>query len=146
MLRAFGVSDKGPVRPVNEDCFAIDESRHLLVVADGMGGHRAGEVAARIAVETICQVFDGERATDDWPFGFDPTTSPSGNLLRTAVHTANLQVLGAAYQAGAIPVRAAAIEQALALNGVAVEMNVHAFRAGRYFPSIRAAARARCDT
>ena len=93
MLRAFGVSDKGPVRPVNEDCFAIDESRHLLVVADGMGGHRAGEVAARIAVETICQVFDGERATDDWPFGFDPTTSPSGNLLRTAVHTANLQVL-----------------------------------------------------
>jgi indolepyruvate ferredoxin oxidoreductase len=44
---------------------------------------------------------------------------------------ANLLLLGAAYQAGAIPVGAAAIEQALALNGVAVEMNVHAFRAGR---------------
>ena len=40
-------------------------------------------------------------------------------------------VLGAAYQAGAIPVSAAAIEQAIALNGVAVAMNTHAFRAGR---------------
>jgi indolepyruvate ferredoxin oxidoreductase len=44
---------------------------------------------------------------------------------------ANLIVLGAAYQAGAIPVAAAAIERAIALNGVAVEMNTQAFRAGR---------------
>ena len=40
-------------------------------------------------------------------------------------------VLGAAYQAGAIPVCAAAIEQAIKLNGVSVEMNTHAFRWGR---------------
>jgi indolepyruvate ferredoxin oxidoreductase len=44
---------------------------------------------------------------------------------------ANLILLGAAYQAGAIPVSAAAIEQAIALNGVAVQMNTEAFRAGR---------------
>ncbi len=44
---------------------------------------------------------------------------------------ANMIVLGAAYQAGAIPVSAAAIEEAIALNGVAVEMNAQAFRAGR---------------
>jgi len=44
---------------------------------------------------------------------------------------ANLIALGAAYQAGAIPVSAAAIEQAIALNGVAVQMNTMAFRAGR---------------
>jgi indolepyruvate ferredoxin oxidoreductase len=44
---------------------------------------------------------------------------------------ANLIVLGAAYQAGALPVTAAAIEQAIALNGVAVPMNTQAFRAGR---------------
>jgi indolepyruvate ferredoxin oxidoreductase len=43
----------------------------------------------------------------------------------------NLLVLGAAYQAGAIPVSAAAIERAIALNGVAVTMNTQAFRAGR---------------
>jgi indolepyruvate ferredoxin oxidoreductase len=43
----------------------------------------------------------------------------------------NLLVLGAAYQAGALPVSAAAIEQAIALNGVSVTMNTQAFRAGR---------------
>ncbi|HEY3065304.1 MAG TPA: indolepyruvate ferredoxin oxidoreductase family protein [Methylomirabilota bacterium] len=44
---------------------------------------------------------------------------------------ANMIVLGAAYQAGAIPVSAAAIEETIALNGVAVAMNTQAFRAGR---------------
>jgi len=44
---------------------------------------------------------------------------------------ANMIVLGAAYQAGAIPVAAAAIERAIALNGVSVAMNTQAFRAGR---------------
>jgi indolepyruvate ferredoxin oxidoreductase len=43
----------------------------------------------------------------------------------------NMIVLGAAYQAGAIPVSAKAIEEAIALNGVSVAMNTHAFRAGR---------------
>jgi indolepyruvate ferredoxin oxidoreductase len=46
---------------------------------------------------------------------------------------ANMLVLGAAYQAGAIPVSAAAIEQAILHNGVSVRMNTHAFRAGRLF-------------
>jgi indolepyruvate ferredoxin oxidoreductase len=46
---------------------------------------------------------------------------------------ANLIMLGAAYQAGAIPVSAATIEEAIALNGVSVPMNTHAFRAGRRF-------------
>ncbi len=44
---------------------------------------------------------------------------------------ANMIVLGAAYQAGAIPLTAAALEQAIALNGVGVEMNTEAFRVGR---------------
>src|SRR5256885_17129105 len=42
-------------------------------------------------------------------------------------------VLGAAYQAGAIAVSAEAIEEAIVLNGVSVQMNTHAFRAGRLF-------------
>jgi indolepyruvate ferredoxin oxidoreductase len=44
---------------------------------------------------------------------------------------ANLIALGAAYQAGAVPVAARAIEEAIALNGVSVKMNTQAFRAGR---------------
>ena len=53
MLRAFGVTDRGHVRPTNEDCFGIDPDLQLCVIADGMGGHNAGEVASRLAVKFL---------------------------------------------------------------------------------------------
>jgi protein phosphatase len=53
MAQAAGFSDIGKVRKVNEDSFLINESIGLYVVADGMGGHRGGEVASRMAVEAI---------------------------------------------------------------------------------------------
>jgi len=94
VLRAFGKSDKGRVRPTNEDCFAVDEALGLLVVADGMGGHNAGEVAARIAVDAIV---DHVRTNeDDWPFGIDTSLSPEANILRTAILLANVRILEAA--------------------------------------------------
>lgn len=102
MLRAFGVSDKGRTRPTNEDCFAIDETLGLMVVADGMGGHNAGEVAARVAVEAVMDFFrDGRGADAGWPFGRDGALSEAGNLLRTAIHLANMQVLETAVMADA---------------------------------------------
>ena len=93
MLRAHGVTDKGRVRPTNEDCFAIDEALHLVVVADGMGGHNAGEVASRTAVDAILD-YVGNAGTggDDWPFGFDSSKSRASNVLHTAVHLANARV------------------------------------------------------
>jgi serine/threonine protein phosphatase PrpC len=91
VLRAYGISDKGHVRTTNEDLFAIDEPLQLCVVADGMGGHNAGEVASREAVNAVVEVV---RAGDgDWPFGFDPSLSATGNLLRTAVYQANARIL-----------------------------------------------------
>jgi len=53
MAQAAGSSDIGKVRKANEDSFLINESIGLYVVADGMGGHRAGQVASRMAVEAI---------------------------------------------------------------------------------------------
>lgn len=53
MAQAAGFSDIGKVRKANEDSFLIDESIGLYVVADGMGGHRGGQVASRMAVEAI---------------------------------------------------------------------------------------------
>ena len=116
MLRAQGVSDTGRVRSHNEDCFAVREDLGLCVVADGMGGHNAGEVASRLAVDTIVFCCDAtlsggavaaqrpalpKPAADDepqtgdhrWPFGYDPAFSEAGNLLRTAIHLANLHIL-----------------------------------------------------
>jgi PPM family protein phosphatase len=104
-LRAYGLTDKGRIRPTNEDCFAIREDLGLCVIADGLGGHNAGEVAARLAVDAVVDYVAEHHArwadpdltryadhSELWPFGFDPSLSPDGNLLRTAVHAADLQI------------------------------------------------------
>ena len=101
VLHASGVTDKGPIRAINEDCFAIDDRLRLCVVADGMGGHNAGEVAARLGVETVLAFFrDSKQAGGEWPFGFEPSLSTESNRLRTAIHLANEQILE---RAGAAP-------------------------------------------
>ena len=102
-LRAYGLTDQGRVRPTNEDCFAIQEELGLCVIADGMGGHNAGEVAARLAVDAVMDIvregsasLSGGPDLDAWPFGFDPSLSSDGNLLRTAIHLAGVQIREAA--------------------------------------------------
>lgn len=141
VLWAFGLTDKGRIRSTNEDCFAIDERLGLCVIADGMGGHNAGEVAARIAVDAVVE-FVRERSAEslalrfrdewsasvrsasrsgrrsvtdpasygrarrsaqgaeaagerqsDWPFGYDDSLTADANVLRTAMHLANVQIL-----------------------------------------------------
>jgi len=52
-VRSFGATDVGRKRATNEDAFLSDDEIRLYVVADGMGGHAAGEVASQEAVETI---------------------------------------------------------------------------------------------
>ena len=94
MIRASGLSDIGPIRKNNEDSFASDEGLRLFVVADGMGGHSAGEIASSLAVETIVSFI--RRSEDDaefsWPYGVDSKLSFCGNRLRTAMHLANRRV------------------------------------------------------
>lgn len=52
-IRSVGLSDVGKVREHNEDTIGVDADIGLLVLADGMGGYNAGEVASGIAVKTI---------------------------------------------------------------------------------------------
>jgi serine/threonine protein phosphatase PrpC len=70
----------------------------LFLVADGMGGHKAGEVASRMAVDAVVnfirETHDGGEQT--WPFAFDPKRSMLANRLAVALRIANCRV----HQAG----------------------------------------------
>jgi protein phosphatase len=98
MKRAFGLSDVGRVRKGNEDSFAYDEDLHLYVVADGMGGHNAGEVASRLAVDAMVGFIQRTQGDSEWswPYGVDPTLSYDANRLRSAIYLANRRVFRAA--------------------------------------------------
>jgi serine/threonine protein phosphatase PrpC len=100
LLSAYGSTDIGPVRKSNEDHFASDEGLQLFVVADGMGGHSAGEVASSLAVETIVGFIRRSESEGDgefsWPYGIEPALSFASNRLRTAIHLANRRVFRAA--------------------------------------------------
>ncbi len=52
-IRAASCTDKGRVREINEDSVAVFENHGLVILADGMGGYNAGEVASQLAVESI---------------------------------------------------------------------------------------------
>jgi protein phosphatase len=97
-IQAHGFSDPGPVRKINEDSFYSDAALRLFVVADGLGGHSAGEVASGLAVETISGFIRRTEADSElsWPYGIEPGLSFAGNVLRTAVHLANRRVFRAA--------------------------------------------------
>jgi len=70
-LRVGSATSAGRVRPINEDAFSADAGRGLFVVCDGMGGAAAGEVASRLAVETIGWVM-ADPVRDGIERGFQP--------------------------------------------------------------------------
>ena len=67
-VRFAGMTDPGLARESNEDNFFISDSEALCIVADGMGGHRSGEVASQMAIDTIKQYYEESLVDDDFRF------------------------------------------------------------------------------
>ena len=92
MIQYCGRTDVGRRRIRNEDNILV--AHGVLVVCDGIGGHQAGDVASRTAVDAIAGFIgrseEGRAVT--WPYGFDPSLSYGANRLRTAIKLANREV------------------------------------------------------
>jgi serine/threonine protein phosphatase PrpC len=91
-------TDAGLRRASNEDSHSSRPDIGLFVVADGMGGHVAGEVASRVAVESIAAFIEETAGTDrnrTWPFPFEPELSFEANRLKAAFRLANRRLAAA---------------------------------------------------
>src|SRR5439155_17142970 len=111
MLEAVSLSDKGCVRSNNEDCCLVESELGLYVLADGMGGARAGERASRIAVDTVAEIVLMAQQRDS-------------QVLLSAVEEANKRVLDAAHSdptlegMGTTLVAALELEESLSIASV----------------------------
>ena len=131
------VTDVGRKRKGNEDSLFLNPEQRLFVVADGMGGHAAGEIASKVAVDSInefvCLTGGDEEIT--WPFGLDETISYDGNRLKTAIRHANRKVLEATkekteYEGMATTVAAVLVDGDTANIGHVGDSRIYLFTGG----------------
>lgn len=93
-LVAGGKTDRGLKRSHNEDSLSVCPDLHVFIVADGMGGHNAGEVASRSAIRSVLEFLRQCESDSEatWPFGIEAGLSEFENKLLTAIRLANRDV------------------------------------------------------
>src|SRR5215831_7233275 len=97
-IEVAGKSHVGMKRNINEDSFLVMPEQRLYCVADGMGGHFAGEIASKIAIDELAEFFRLTSTDSDvtWPFKMDKTRNYDENRLATGIKLANARIYEAA--------------------------------------------------
>ena len=93
-VEVAGETNVGRKRTHNEDNFGILSEFGLYIVADGMGGHASGEVASKMAIDTIKEFFEATQEDPErtWPYKMDKAKGYEENRLITAIKLANLRI------------------------------------------------------
>ena len=92
-IRYAAKTDVGMKRNHNEDYFSLIEDEQLFIVADGMGGHASGEVASKLAAETVGEFYQRTKDEDaTWPYKMDRQLSYVENRLVCGIKLANWRI------------------------------------------------------
>ncbi|UCH19390.1 MAG: serine/threonine-protein phosphatase [Deltaproteobacteria bacterium] len=94
VIESAGITDVGIKRKTNEDALLVDDELGLYVVADGMGGHRAGEVASKLVVETLKDFIGHNLKSENKKEldGSDQTLSNAANRILSGIRVSNKAV------------------------------------------------------
>ena len=91
--RFAGMTDTGLLREHNEDSLLLMPEYGIVAVADGMGGHRSGDVASQLAISTLADFFQVVVGHDGtWPFPADPELSDEENYVISGLRLANRRI------------------------------------------------------
>ncbi len=138
MIESYGITDKGQVRSENQDRILLEHSLLVFAVADGMGGHKQGDLAAELAIATLrfSLASSLDRFDATWPFGYDAERSVDANRLSTAIQMANQQVWRRAENEPSSSGMGTTLATLMLCNGNAIIANVgdsrvYVFRGGQ---------------
>jgi serine/threonine protein phosphatase PrpC len=93
-VRFSGATNIGRKREHNEDSISLPQTLRLAIVADGMGGHASGDVASRLAVDTVTEYFQAttDQQTLTWPYKVESEERSEINRMTQAVMLANMNI------------------------------------------------------
>jgi PPM family protein phosphatase len=123
-MESFGLTDVGCRRSVNQDAFYIDKSESIFMVADGMGGHQAGDLASRLAIRSIIDFLEKQVSFEGFDQSIEETVLIQMELCRSAVVFANNELQKIAVDHSELAGMGTTIDMLKVINGYAVICHV----------------------